>query len=415
MIIALILASSLWQTSVQIDSISLKQCYTLARQSQPIRKQLALNRKATKLSRVSINRKNYPQLSMSGNATYQNEVTSIPGAPFTISKDQYKLSLEVDQNLFDAETARKARKVNRAQGILNEAQTNVQLYSVHNEVNQAFFGVLLARTNKRVLELKKQVLVKRLAMIRSRVQNGMALPGARAALQAELLSTEQQITSVEADQEASLKTLSKIIGRLVNKGTTLRLPADTAGFIAMHQIDRPELKMYAANQQLLNRKMQQTKVTNLPRLSAFFQGMYGRPGLNIFKDQFEPNYMVGVHLRWNIWDWGVAKRRRSQLAVQKGIVRTQKQSFLRNVQIGIQRDITDISKYHRLLGKDRRIIELRKQVERQSASQLRNGTITPSNYLDDLNAVYQAQLSREQHHLQWIFAIIQYKTKTGTL
>ncbi|HKI45304.1 MAG TPA: TolC family protein, partial [Balneolales bacterium] len=158
-----------------------------------------------------------------------------------------------------------------------------------------------------------------------------------------------------------------------------------------------------------------TKVTNIPRLTAFADGMYGRPGLNIFKNQFEPNYMLGVRLTWNIWDWHEARRQRSMLSVQKKIVNTQESAFLRGVHIGMQQDLANISKYRTLMSQDNRIIELRKQVESQSASQLRNGTITPSNYLEDLNQVYQARLSHEQHRLQWIYAIVQYKTQTGTL
>ncbi len=352
---------------------------------------------------------------MSGSATYQNEVTSVPTAPFAISKDQYKLNLQVDQNLFDGGAAREAHKVTAAQGQLNDARVNVQLYGVHNEVNQSFFTVLLARTNQHVLDLKKQVLEKRLAMVRSQVKNGMVLPGTEAALQAELLTTDQQITSVKADQEAAINTLTEVIGQKIDTTTVLSLPFDTTSFVPGNQIDRPELNLYAANRIVLDREMDQTKVMNIPKLSAFAQGMYGRPGLNIFKNKFETNYMIGVRLSWKIWDWQEAKRQRSILSVQKKVVNTQQNTFLRGVHIGMQRDMTNITKYHKLMSQDQRIIELRKQVENQSASQLKNGTITPSNYLEVLNQVYQAQLSREQHRLQWIYAIVQYKTQTGKL
>jgi len=415
MIIAIILALALWQQPAQTDSLSLRQCYELARVNHPAREQLTLDKQSTQLRQESISHKNYPQVSMSGSATYQNEVTTVPNAPFSISKDQYKLNLQVDQNLFDGGAAREGHKVTAAKEHLNDAQVNVQLYGVHNEVNQAFFSVLLARTSQHVLDLKKQVLEKRLAMVRSQVKNGMVLPGTEAALQAELLTTDQQITSVKADQEAAINTLTEVIGQKIDTTTKLSLPFDTTSFVPGNQIDRPELNLFAANQTVLDREMDQTKVMNIPKLSAFAQGMYGRPGLNIFKDKFETNYMIGVRLTWKIWDWQEAKRQKSLLSVQKKMVNTQQNTFLRGVHIGMQRDMANITKYHKLMTQDRRIIELRKQVESQSASQLRNGTITPSNYLEVLNQVYQAQLSREQHRLQWIYAIVQYKTQTGTL
>ncbi len=415
MIASLLSVLLLLQQPAATDSLSLQQCYNLAREHQPALNRLMLDNQAAQLRKESIDRKNYPQLSMSGRATYQDEVTSIPGAPFTISKDQYKLVLQVDQELFDGGAARAARKVSASQEKVDKAQVNVQLYQVHNEVNQAFFEVLLARTNLSILDLKKQVLVKQLSAIRSRVKNGMALPGAAAALQAELLVTGQQILSTEYNEQSALGALSIITGQSLDSATVLSLPFDTTKFTPPENIERPELDMYQARRSLLDREMNQTKVRNVPRLSAFAQGIYGRPGLNIFKNQFEPNYMIGVRLTWNIWDWHEARRQRSLLSIQKKIINTKQETFLQNVHIGMRRERAQISKYRALMNQDTRIITLRKQVEEQSASRLRNGTITPGDYLEDLNRVYQARLSREQHRLQWTYAVINYMTQTGIL
>ena len=38
----------------------------------------------------------------------------------------------------------------------------------------------------------------------------------------------------------------------------------------------------------------------MPRIGAFVQGGYGRPGLNMLEDSFEPYYVAGVRLSWNL-------------------------------------------------------------------------------------------------------------------
>lgn len=413
--IAYILLSTLLLNPGPSDSLNLKQCYELARKNHPAYEQLRLNRESNRIQQALVTAKDYPQLSVNGTASYQNEVTTVPGAPFTISKDQYRLSLQLDQNIFDGGAISAAHKINSAREKMDRQQVNVQLYDVKNDVNRSYFGVLLARTNEHILNLKKQVLAKRFETIQSQVKHGMMLPGTSAAIQAEYLATEQQISSVVADEKSALATLSEITGIPMDTATVLGIPVDTTRFMDGGKIKRPELDLFEANKMLLNREMDQTRVSDRPHVSAFVTGMYGRPGLNIFKNSFEPNYIFGIRLRWNLWDWHASRRQRSLLAIQQKVIDTRQRAFLRGVHIGMQQDMADIVKYKSMMNKDSRIIKLREQVERESYSQLRNGTITPSAYLEDLNQVYQAQLSREQHRLQWIYAIVQYMTQTGTL
>src|SRR5689334_11282147 len=88
------------------SSISLQQAFTLAEQNYPLIHQKGLLKQTEQLSIQNLNSNYLPQLVVNGQATYQSDVTSVniplPNIKFPIpSKDQYKVTAEADQLLFD--------------------------------------------------------------------------------------------------------------------------------------------------------------------------------------------------------------------------------------------------------------------------------------------------------------------------
>ena len=87
-----------------IASITIAECYHASRENYPLIKQLDLIDKTTHYSLSNASHGNLPQVSLSGQATYQSAVTelplAIPGMEIpTVDKDQYKIYGEVYQPL----------------------------------------------------------------------------------------------------------------------------------------------------------------------------------------------------------------------------------------------------------------------------------------------------------------------------
>lgn len=57
-------------------------------------------------------------------------------------------------------------------------------------------------------------------------------------------------------------------------------------------IRRPELNLFAAQNQQLEAQRKQLTAKNLPRLGIFVQGAYGNPGLNMLKNEFSAYYVA---------------------------------------------------------------------------------------------------------------------------
>lgn len=136
------------QQGVAQNSLTIRECYQLARENYPLTKQLGLIEKSEDYSLSNAAKGRYPQVALYGQATYQSDVTQIPikvpgiDVP-TLDKDQYKIYGEVSLNLYDGGLIKEKKDAIRAKSTTQQNQLSVQLYALKKRVNQLFFGVLL--------------------------------------------------------------------------------------------------------------------------------------------------------------------------------------------------------------------------------------------------------------------------------
>ena len=136
--------------------ITLDDCYDKARANYPLIKRSDLIEKAQEYSLSNVSKMWLPQFSLSANATYQSDVTKIPIdfsqipipqlAAITIpslSKDQYAVSLELDQTIWDGGITKAKREEIRAKNAADKQDVEVNLYALRDRVDQIYFGVLL--------------------------------------------------------------------------------------------------------------------------------------------------------------------------------------------------------------------------------------------------------------------------------
>ena len=138
----------------------------------------------------------------------------------------------------------------------------------------------------------------------------------------------------------------------------------------------------------------------MPQLTAFAQGGYGNPGLNMLKVSFEPIVYVGVKLSWNIWDWNQTSRQKRISLSSRQLIDDQKALFEQTQNTNIERSKSQITKLEKSLSLDDEIVKLRKEVTVSSKSKLQNGTLRASDYIDDLNKESLAELEQKIRQIQ---------------
>jgi outer membrane protein TolC len=388
----------------QQEELSLEQCQDEVQANFPLMKGKKLLQESSDLNVQNLKVSYLPRLYANGKASYQSDVTgiSISGMDIpSVPKDQYSLNLDVEQLIYDGGKTSNRIEVEKKNSEVEIKDLEIQMYQLRERVDAAFYGIQLLRKNSLVLVDKKNTVSKRLSQMQSAVENGLVLAANLNVLKAELLLIDQQIQELDSYEKASFSVLSQLIGRRIGSDTKLKTTNYSDQETAVNQeASRPEYQFYSSQKSLLDAQKDLLKKDRYPVISGFGQVGYGNPGYNLYNDGFDSYYMIGAKLSWNVFDWKSNQRKRKEIGIQKEMVNTQELSFTQNRLIELEKESAQINKFRILLKKDDAIIDLQEEISRSSASQLDNGVITSSDYLDDLNKEVQAKLNKEYHVIQ---------------
>lgn len=397
--------------------LTLQQAYDLARQNYPSIRQKDLVRQTANLTIENLNKGFLPQLNISGQATYQSDVTSIPvnipGVKIDpLSKDQYKIQAELSQLVYDGGNTAAQKNVQNANALVEDQKAEVDLYKVKDRINQLYLGILLVDEQLKQVALVKNDIQLGIKRVEAQVKNGTAFRSSQLTLEAELMKNDQRIIELNANRKGLVDVLSLFINRSLPASVQLEQPP-VVTTIAQETVVRPELKLYNYQDELFKVQNQLISARNRPRTSLFVQGGYGRPALNMLKNEFELFYVAGVRLNWGLGNLYTTKKERELLQVNQRMVEVQKDLFLLNTNTQLKQQQAELDKLQQLVQSDQQIISIRTQVKEAANAQLSNGVITANDYLKEVNAEDQARQSLIAHQLQLIQAQINYRTLSG--
>lgn len=397
--------------------LTLEQAYDLSRQNYPLIKQKGLVKQTAELTIDNLNKGLLPQVTISGQATYQSAVTSVPikvpGIDIPIlAKDQYRIQAEATQLLYDGGATAAQKNVQQVNALVEDQRAEVDLYKVKERINQFYLGILLLDEQLKQTELVKKDIQLGIKRVTAQVNNGTAFRSNQLMLEAELLKAEQRTIELQTARKGWLDVLSLFLNKPLPENTVLQLPT-VKTYIMAPGINRPELTLFAYQDSLFETQHQLISAKNRPRTSLFVQGGYGRPGLNMLKTEFDWFYVAGVRLNWSLGNLYTTKKERQLLAVNQRMVAVQKDLFMLNTQTQLKQQQAELNKLSQLIASDEQIIDLRTKVKNAANAQLENGVITANDYLREVNAEDQARLALIAHRLQLLQAQINYETISG--
>jgi outer membrane protein TolC len=410
----LLLAGSV---QAQVDKLSLQQAYDLAREHYPVIRQKDLVRQTADLTIENLSKGYLPQLNISGQATYQSAVTSVPVSIPGIkidepSKDQYKIQAELTQLVYDGGSTYAQKNVQNANAQVEEQKAEVELYKVKERINQVYLGILLVDAQlEQVTYVKKDIEIG-IKRVEAMVKNGTAFRSNQLTLEAEQMKNDQRVIELNANRKGLVDVLALFINRSLPADVKLEQPTIPMTLVK-ESVARPELKYYSYQNELFKVQNQMISAKNRPKVNLFVQGGYGRPGLNMLKNEFDLFYIGGVRLNWGLGNLYTTKKEREILQVNQRLVDVQKDLFMLNTNTLLKQQEAEVSKLSQLIQSDEQIIGVRGQVKEAALAQLTNGVITTNDYLKEVNAEDQAKQSLLTHQVQLLQAQINYRTISG--
>ena len=409
-------------TALTSQAQTLDECCRLAREHYPEIRQYDLIAETEQYNISNAARAWIPQVVLSGQATYQSATPTYPEAfnamiaangldMSGIRKDQYKVAIDVSQNIWDGGQSKANREIAEAEAAVERSRVDVSLYDLQSRIQNLYFGILLLDERVAQTESLIEVLDANLNRMRTYYKNGVAMQSDVDAVEAELLTASQTLSQVEASRASYRRMLEVFIGQPLTDKTLTR-PAMVD--VASRTSARPELAMFEAQSDKLAAQRKAIDASVMPRFSAFAQGYYGYPGLDMFKSmvssEWTLNAIVGVRMSWNIGAFYTKKNNLSKLDAAERQIAVQRDVFLFNTGMQTTQDDGEIARLRSAIEDDNRIVELRRSVRMAAESKLENGVIDATDLLRKIADETTATLNRSTHEIELLQAIYRLKT-----
>jgi outer membrane protein TolC len=404
--------------------ITLKECYDQAMISNPLAREQTGYSDISKLKDENLSKGWLPTIDANGSFVYNSSVIDmsgvlgslpIPGIADAIKplpNEQYKVTVDINQIIYDGGAIKGARALENAELSVNQKQTEIDLYKLRSQINTYYFNILLISRQKELLENYLEIINKRIASMQSGVENGVILKSDVDVLSSEKIKIEQQLTENEIRKTAFSKILADLTGIEIDKTTQLTMPS-TAEEVS-DVIYRPELQLYDLRKDQLNAGLKLIESKRMPKAVGFASLGYGNPpGSNFFKNEFAPYYIVGASVKWNIFDWNKAKNEKKIISFQQTIIEDRKGDLTDNIRRLLVGKNSEIQSLKALTATDTELVALRKRITASADSQYQNGTLTATDYLNELNSERQAMINSEIHKINLGMAKVEYMNISG--
>lgn len=409
-----------------VQGQTLQECQQAAERNYPLIRQYGLIEQTTALTVENIGKAWLPQVTATAQATYQSDVPAWPDQMQTVyqqlglnmkglSKDQYRVGIDVSQTVYDGGAIRSQKEIAREQGKVQSAQNDVTLYSVRKRVNEMYFALLMLDKQIELNKDLQELLGGNERKLQSMVKGGTAAESDWMNVKVERLNAAQKGESLESQKRMLQNVLSAFCGIEVRNVT--KPAASNVATTRSNASERPEMQLFNAQLSLADAQEKALDAALKPRLGVFAQGYYGYPGYNMFEDmmshKWSLNGMVGARLTWNIGALYTRKNDKAKIQMQRDITETNRETFIFNNNLEQIQQSEEIQRYRKLMEQDEEIITLRQSVRKAAESKLSHGIIDVNDLVREINQENAARLQLSMHETEMLKQIYDYKYTTN--
>ena len=393
------------------DSINIEYCLEKARIVHPLQANQQVINQISNNNILNAKVGFLPQVELNGSATYQSDVVNIdldmpiPGVEFPLApKDQYKISFDVSQVIYDGGLSKKGQSYEKAKQETDLAQLEVDIHNNLVQVMDIYFSILLLQENEKSLNITLDQLYENNKIIDSGIKHGVALQTDADLLLVEEINLEQKISELRNSREAKLKVLGQLIGEHLD--TSVYFERTNYNMPENLNITRREKIVFDLRKSQIEQNKSILKSRKLPMIYGFGQFGYGNPGLNMLNDKFDTYYLVGARLKWDILDWNTNNRNRRNLELQQKLIENSKRKFDQDINSAILNQQAIVENHIANIDKFVKILALRSQISSKFKAQLNEGIIKTIDLVSAVNneRIARIQLESEKILLQWAIA-----------
>jgi outer membrane protein TolC len=404
--------------------LTLRECYDLSMNANALAGEKEAYSLISGLNDANLSKSWLPTVDAGGSILYNSSVIDmknvlgaipVPGIADLIKPlphEQYKLTVDINQVIYDGGIVRNSKLLEKADLGVNQKQTESDLYKLRNQVNTCYFSLLLIDRQKELLVNYLDLIEKRIRSMESALQNDMITRPDIDVMTSEKIKLQQQIRENETMKIALMKVLSDLAGTEISQSTAFIVPEPSLP--GDNNLSRPELELLDLRKEQLSAGLKLIGSKRMPKAFGFATLGYGNPpGNNFFKDQFEPYFIVGASLKWNLFDWNKTKNEKQIVALRQDIIENRKNDLSDALNRQLETKNAEIENLKSMIVTDTVLIDLRRKITASSESQYKNGTITATELMNQINSEKQAMINYEIHKISLAMARVEYLNISG--
>jgi outer membrane protein TolC len=340
-----------------------------------------------------------PDMSVQAYSSYQSMVPEfpirIPGIESpNIPKTRYQISLDINQQIYDGGITKERIAV-----LENDQDQAIQKqladrFPVQQQVVDVWYQLRTIAIQAQVLGISYDDLGSKREVLIQREKQGLNTKADILRVELEQLKILQNIEGMGSDRLKLLSQLSELTGLELNEQSRFDASPSSSPQYTTH-INRPELQLFKLQQERRARLHELQKAQRRPKIGGFAQAAYGKPGLDLFGDEFSPFWQAGIRASWQLWDKGNIKRDKEVYQLSYRQIELDKQVFDRSLKLALDHYWFDINKEEQAILKDDEILKIRDEIKQVTEAQFDSGIITSTDLIHEIRQLEQARLQLE--------------------
>ncbi|MBP7652991.1 TolC family protein [Candidatus Dependentiae bacterium] len=394
--------------SVYSENITLNQCFEKLKENYPILKNKDYFKNISSIKIENYDKEWMPSLYLRGNISDQSDAV-----PRT-DRDKYQINFEIEQIIYEGGIINNQKNYEKESEISELKKIEIEIYKLKEKVCKIYFDIILAGEQIKIFENTLKDLKSRLNSVESAVKNGVRLKNDLSLIKSEILTIEQDILSKQNRKRALFEILNELTGLKLNEYFDLIYPEIfVSDFENESGGNRLELSLYDSEKKKTDIMNGIIATKSKPKINAFLQMGYGKPGLNMFENIFEKYAVAGIKFNWKVYDWKTAELEKNINNNRKQIIETEKEIFRKNIKISLIELFYEIKTLEKTIIKDSQNIEIRKEILESILSQYNNGIATATEYIINSNNLLNAKNILKIHEVQLKYYLANYKIIRG--
>lgn len=403
-LLAILLFFSLGIFAQELVVVTIDECQSWAVNQSSANVQKELNEQLLKVKLNNASSHLYPSLEINGSISYQSHVPQLPETwGFDLlSRDQYGVSLDFNQVVFDGTKIFYGRKYERMMNKTDINKVELSINELKEKVISIYLNLLILDKHQAILQSVESTLSDQLKQLQTLYKEGVVYGNAVAELELQALKIEQQRSELMATRNSLVTSLSIITGKDL---TLSQFVVPNAPTISKENSSlRLEYDIFANNKAGLDYQRKMEMLNSLPSISVFATGGYGRPTYDFFVNKFDWYYKVGLNFKIPVISWARTVGMGDVVKLQKQILESQESDFRKFNNIEIEEKWNEILKLESLILLDNKITAKHSEITESSKIKLLNGTITAYDYIKQQNDELQSLVNKELHSMQLLKA-----------